>query len=390
MVAVNHQKVWNAKDANETVLLSDMAHLATKMLQIKTAGFSGTLDIKGSLDGVNYINVRYVELTGDGGIAVINDQLSYVLQTTTKVYMLAEWWPHVQLVMTRSAGTITLDAWGHEASPFFFPEDALAAGSALLGTVAIDQTTDGTTNKVRAFQPTHDNLNANANIQVGDADVSATNTVPVRDATTVSAIVVHRENVTAEDASKGPDNDNASWAANPGGRKYFIGHVYAAYRTDATLTLTIRPWLRDPASFYISRADAKVFDVPDVTPEVDDAGTNMTATANNMTDTSPGDYTNYKANNSIADYYIADDNEGIGWVGGGGGITVMNVFTTPRLNSAGWAVGGTPTNGGPYEIRKAVPFTVIVEADGLDVFLAVEAVGGTEGAFTASIYGVWV
>ena len=56
----------------------------------------------------------------------------------------------------------------------------LAAGTALLGKVGIDQTTDGTTNKVQARNATADNFLVNANIQVGDADVSTTNPVPVR------------------------------------------------------------------------------------------------------------------------------------------------------------------------------------------------------------------
>lgn len=56
----------------------------------------------------------------------------------------------------------------------------LPAGTQIVGQVGIDQTTDGTTNKVRAFQPTHDNFNANVNLQVGDTDVGAANTVPVK------------------------------------------------------------------------------------------------------------------------------------------------------------------------------------------------------------------
>jgi len=59
---------------------------------------------------------------------------------------------------------------------------SLPAGTAIIGQVSIDQTTDGTTNKVRAFQPTHDNLNLNANIQVGNADAANGNPVPVSDA----------------------------------------------------------------------------------------------------------------------------------------------------------------------------------------------------------------
>jgi len=55
----------------------------------------------------------------------------------------------------------------------------LAAGTAIAGQFGIDQTTDGTTNKVQARNATHDNFNANANLQVGDADVTYNNPIPV-------------------------------------------------------------------------------------------------------------------------------------------------------------------------------------------------------------------
>jgi len=58
----------------------------------------------------------------------------------------------------------------------------LAAGTAIAGQFGIDQTTDGTTNKVQARNATHDSFNANANMQVGDADVANGNPVPVSDA----------------------------------------------------------------------------------------------------------------------------------------------------------------------------------------------------------------
>lgn len=44
-------------------------------------------------------------------------------------------------------------------------------------TVTIDQTTDGTTNKVQARNATHGDFQVNANLQVGNADVDATNPV---------------------------------------------------------------------------------------------------------------------------------------------------------------------------------------------------------------------
>ena len=48
------------------------------------------------------------------------------------------------------------------------------------GKFGIDQTTDGITNKVQSRNATHDNFNANANLQVGDIDVSDLNPVPVK------------------------------------------------------------------------------------------------------------------------------------------------------------------------------------------------------------------
>lgn len=53
----------------------------------------------------------------------------------------------------------------------------LSDGSAVIGKVTIDQTTDGTTNKVNAQNATHDNLNCNANMQISNTDVASTNPV---------------------------------------------------------------------------------------------------------------------------------------------------------------------------------------------------------------------
>ena len=52
---------------------------------------------------------------------------------------------------------------------------ALPAGTNIIGKMGIDQTIDGTTNKVQARNATHDNFNANANLQVNNADMSASN-----------------------------------------------------------------------------------------------------------------------------------------------------------------------------------------------------------------------
>jgi len=55
----------------------------------------------------------------------------------------------------------------------------LNSGSNIIGKVGIDQTTDGTTNKVQARNATHDDFCANANIQIANADASTSNPIPV-------------------------------------------------------------------------------------------------------------------------------------------------------------------------------------------------------------------
>jgi len=73
--------------------------------------------------------------------------------------------------------------------------ESLPVGSAIVGQVGIDQTTDGTTNKVQARNATHDNFQANANLQVGDADVAAGNPVPVTTAGSMAS-TIGEQNVT--------------------------------------------------------------------------------------------------------------------------------------------------------------------------------------------------
>jgi hypothetical protein len=57
----------------------------------------------------------------------------------------------------------------------------LKSGSAIIGSVSIDQTTPGTTNKVNATNSTHDDFNCNSNLQVNDTDVSNNNPVQTLD-----------------------------------------------------------------------------------------------------------------------------------------------------------------------------------------------------------------
>lgn len=58
--------------------------------------------------------------------------------------------------------------------------EALPTGSAVIGQVSINQTTDGTTNKVQARNATHGDFQANVTLQLNDVDISATNAVPIK------------------------------------------------------------------------------------------------------------------------------------------------------------------------------------------------------------------
>lgn len=80
-----------------------------------------------------------------------------------------------------SGGSVTVDVG-----------TALPAGTAVVGKVGIDQTTDGTTNKVQARNATHGDFQVNATVQLADTDVSATNPVPVKSVQTIVSATVTR------------------------------------------------------------------------------------------------------------------------------------------------------------------------------------------------------
>lgn len=72
----------------------------------------------------------------------------------------------------------------------------ISAGTAILGKVGIDQTTDGTTNKVQARNATADNFAVNANVQMADADVSASNPLATKDIATPAAPTIYNVTMT--------------------------------------------------------------------------------------------------------------------------------------------------------------------------------------------------
>ena len=110
------QRIWSAKNATATAELDKEFRLCqSKIVELTLAGFSGTVDFQSKLepDGA-YANCLYREIDvdpeGSDGVA----QLSFTLITGVKRYLLIGARPHSQIVMTRSAGTISAIVYGHE------------------------------------------------------------------------------------------------------------------------------------------------------------------------------------------------------------------------------------------------------------------------------------
>lgn len=118
------------------------------VIQLDLAGFSGTIDIQGRPNpDSDYVNIpyRFEQATQDSAVA----QLSYVTITANRRYIVPNPARYLRVEMTRSAGTIEGYADLHADGGADGGETvALGAGSALIGTVGIDQTTPGTTDSV--------------------------------------------------------------------------------------------------------------------------------------------------------------------------------------------------------------------------------------------------
>ena len=157
-----HQRVWNAKAASETVTLSDdVSTVPSIILSMELSGFSGTVDIQGRQSADHtYRNVRYAELTGDGALSVVNDQISHTTITATHHYQTVEYWPQMRLVMTRIAGTIIAgDVWAHEGqAPPIGPTSISGTVDTELPTAAAlaDNTATPTAPAVGAFGMVYD------------------------------------------------------------------------------------------------------------------------------------------------------------------------------------------------------------------------------------------
>ena len=192
MPYVFSEEVWNAKAITETVeLKSEFERCQVTVIEITTAAFSGTIDIKGKVHELSaYSNVPYIRQDQAGIQTPSVAQISHTTDTGVYRYVVLGYWRRLQLVMTRSAGTITCGVAGSsDAEVFPYLPTQIIAGTAAIGKVGHDKTGVGhgvktvttagtdvalassTTAKIVIIQAQTDNTDA---IAIGASGVDAT------------------------------------------------------------------------------------------------------------------------------------------------------------------------------------------------------------------------
>ena len=85
---------------------------AVSIVWVVNAAFTGTVDIQGSMDGSNWVNVRYTSQKGDGVVSPVDDQITYTTDSSIYSYNIRSKYRYISINMTRSAGTITAELYG--------------------------------------------------------------------------------------------------------------------------------------------------------------------------------------------------------------------------------------------------------------------------------------
>lgn len=120
MPYVVSEAVWTAKDAGETKeLKSEFERCKIVVVEITTAGATGTLDIKGKVHELNdFSNVPFIR---QDQATVQTPSASQITLTGDMLvrYVILGWWRRLQLVMTISAGTVTCGVAGSSHGQLF-------------------------------------------------------------------------------------------------------------------------------------------------------------------------------------------------------------------------------------------------------------------------------
>jgi len=121
MPYVVSEAIWNTKDASETAVLKTEFELCqATIIEFATTGFSGTIDIQGKAHELgSFANIPYIRQDQAGIQTPSVSQLSLTTDTGTYRYVILGYWRRFQLVMTRTAGSITCAAIGSSSAKSF-------------------------------------------------------------------------------------------------------------------------------------------------------------------------------------------------------------------------------------------------------------------------------
>lgn len=164
------QNLFSAAVLTATATLDDNANYSgIVQFQVINTGFTGTLDIQGSMHaGGTFVNLPYV-IVGAGSLAPAVAQLSYTTDTTNYHIICTAPMPYMKVVMTRSAGSISMWARAY-SEPFDLPISAA-------GGVAAGATDSG--NPVKVGGKYNATLPTLTDGQRGDLQLNARGILPV-------------------------------------------------------------------------------------------------------------------------------------------------------------------------------------------------------------------
>ena len=115
------EAVWIAKAETETKeLASEFERCKVVVVEITTAGFSGTIDIQGKVHELNaFSNVPWVRQDQYTLQTPSVSQISETSDTDVYRYVILGYWRRLQIVMTRTAGSITCGVAGSSHGMLF-------------------------------------------------------------------------------------------------------------------------------------------------------------------------------------------------------------------------------------------------------------------------------
>lgn len=108
------QAVWNGKAETESVeLKSEFELCKVVVVEITTIGFTGTIDIQGKIHELSaFSNVPWVRQDQAAAQTPSISQIAPSTDTAVYRYVICGYWRRLKLVMTRSAGSITVGVGG--------------------------------------------------------------------------------------------------------------------------------------------------------------------------------------------------------------------------------------------------------------------------------------